>query len=194
MAIRLVRGGAYAADINALRNQIRANGTRNGCVPITVTYQDAMNRSIDLYVNLAYQANGNLQAPNASLYITAFRNVNGTYIFNTINPFPCLGLVGISVNIDASYRSLGYPFNLPKITNTNLMQSIITLTNYNGGPLRQGNNGESDAIARLAIAVSEAARFESVRQGIDSVLASNNANPYQPDAQKICAWGGHTLG
>jgi hypothetical protein len=187
--IRLQSGGAYSSDIRALRAGIRANGTLQNIQPVTITHQNN-NNTVILHVNLAYQPNSQLQPINASLYAVGFANTNGAWFFNTgLN----LGAVQmIPGNLDGSYRSLNNPLGLPAITNENLANAVASVSAYNGtAPVPVAL---LDDLARLIIAVNEAARFDSVEAGIDGALRNAPSVPYQPPVQIIHNWGGHTLG
>lgn len=189
MGIRLNRGGAYTSDISTLRRQIRANGSVTNCFPIQVTHPGQPGAVVNMVMNLAFQPNGNLPPANASLYISAFTNAAGTYLFN-IAPMPCIALAGVILPaVDGSYLSLGYGLGLPPITDANLAQSVAAVSNFAGGI--PGANVLS-GLARLIIAVSEAVRFDAVEQGIDGVLG--NAGVYQPPVAVIHNWGGHFIG
>ncbi|MFJ2987223.1 ribosome-inactivating family protein [Collimonas sp. NPDC087041] len=189
MAVRLTRGGAYSTDIRALRGQVRANGTNPVLLAVRVTHPLTAN-AVDLYINLAYQPNGNLPPANASLYVVAFGNPNGVW------HFAGLGGIGVAVPgvafpgaINGSYASLGYALALPAITDANLLAAVQSVHAYAGAAV---GAPVLDGMARLIIAISEALRFDVVESGVGGVLG--NAGNYAPPVAQIHAWGGHTLG
>lgn len=189
MPIRFQHGGAYIADIGALRNQIRANGTvaHIQAIPVSHPLQPAANLTV--FVNLAYQPNGALAPANASVYLVGIGNANGNWHFNIGG---VAGLPGAAFpgNPDGSYNSLGYAHPpLPNITDATLSNAVAALSGYNGGAL---NAALLDSLARVIVAVSEAARFSDVSGGVAGVLG--NAGAYAPNLGQLHAWGGHTLG
>lgn len=192
--IRFQHGGAYTADIGALRNSIRANGTNVNCLTVPLSHPLAPGAAASLCINLAYQANGNLPPANASLYTTAFVNGAGNVFRFTL--VPALGgncaFPGATVlAIDGSYLSFGFampPF--PNITDATLAASIQAISGHAGpgvpgAPVLTG-------LTRLVIAVNEALRFSAVEAGVDGVLG--NAGVYAPPWAQIHNWGGHSLG
>ncbi|MET0264923.1 MAG: hypothetical protein ABW202_04855 [Duganella sp.] len=75
--IRLQHGGAYSSDINALRDQIRANGTHLNIQAIQLQHPLQPAANLSLHINLAYQPNGALAPANASLYTVGIGNPQG---------------------------------------------------------------------------------------------------------------------
>ncbi len=194
MAIRLTAGGAYTSDIEALRGLIRANGTPANLERVTVSHPLAA-VTVDLYVNKAYQPNGNLPHANGSIYVVAFGNANGIWHFTIAGlPLPGGSVAFPGAALDGSYNSLGFALNpLPQITNASLQAAVNALGNYNGaaGP----NAGQLAQMASLIVAVSEAVRITTVEQGVAGALGTGlAAAPYQPNIGQIRNWGGHTLG
>lgn len=189
MIMRLQRGGAYRSDIGQLRSQIRANGTLPNIGIISVSHPNSGN-TVDLHINLAYQPNSSQPPINGSLYTVAFGNNNGIWHFN-------VGAIGVVLPgapipgaLGGDYASLGYALALPNITDANLLAAINAVSNYAGiAPVPQP---VLDGLARLIIAVNEAARFNEVEAGIDSILG--NAGLYAPPFVTIHNWGGHILG
>ncbi len=191
LIMRLQHGGAYISDIGQLRSQIRANGTLPNLAVINVSHPLAGN-TVDLHINLAYQANSNLPPINGSLYTVAFGNNNGIWHFNVGAIGVVLPGVTIPGALGGDYASLGYALALPNITDTNLLAAINAVSNYAGiAPVPQP---VLDGLTRLIIAVNEAARFDEVEGGIDSVLGNTNNTVYAPPVALIHNWGGHILG
>lgn len=186
--IRLTKGGAYTSDISSLCSRIRANGTRATLETLTVSHPLAAG-TVDLQINLAFEANASLPAANASLYTVAFNTSGGIFHFNVGNigtPLPGQVFPG---NLDGSYASLGYASTLPSITDINLAAAVDAVRTYAGAaPVPQS---VLDGMARLIIAVSEAARFAEVKGGVNGVLG--NTGTYAPPRNTINNWGGHTL-
>lgn len=187
--MRFLHGGAYTSDIRALRARIRENGIRPTLETINISHPLALN-TVDLLINIAYQPNSNFPPINGSLYTVAFRNLNGTWHFN-------VGAIGVALPgaaipgaLAGSYASLGYAAILPNITDAYLLAAVNDVSAYAGAAL--GINQVSDGIARLIIAVNEAARFAEVEDGINSVLGNNSV--YSPPYVRIHNWGGHFLG
>jgi len=192
--IRFQHGGAYTADIGALRNAIRANGTNLNCVAVPLSHPQAPNSPVNLHVNCAYQANGAVAPANASIYTTAFSNGAGTiFRFNIAPPLGgnCAFPGATQLGINGSYASFGIPLGpLPTLSNITLAQAIQTVSGYVGpgapAPV------VLTALARLVIAVNEAVRFAAVETGVNGVLG--NAAVYAPDWDTVHNWGGHVLG
>jgi hypothetical protein len=187
--MRLQHGGAYTSDIRALRAQIRANVTNPILGIITISHPLTAN-TVDLYINLAYEPNSNFPPINGSLYTVAFGNLAGIWHFNV--GAIGVGLPGFAIPgaLAGDYASLGYPLGLPNITDANLLAAVNAVSGHAGvapilAPVRDG-------IARLIIAVNEAARFDEVESGINSVLG--NVGNYAPPVVTIHNWGGHILG
>lgn len=187
--MRLLHGGAYTSDIRSLRARIRANGTLPNIGIINISHPGTLS-TVDLFINFAYQPNSNLPPINGSLYTVAFRNPVGTWHFNV--GAIGVGLPGVAIPgaLTGDYASLGYPLGLPEITNANLLDAVNAVSGYAGAapvpvPVLNG-------ITRLIIAVNEAARFDEVEGGINSVLG--NVSSYLPPVATIHNWGGHILG
>jgi len=187
--MRLLHGGAYTSDIRALRAQIRANGTRPNLGIINISHPLTPN-TVDLYINLAYQQNSNFPPINGSLYTVAFRSNLVIWHFN-------VGAIGVGLPgaaipgaLAGDYASLGYPLGLPNITDANLLAAVNAVFGYAGAAPVPAP--VLDGITRLIIAVNEAARFDEVEGGIDSVLG--NVGNYTPPVATIHNWGGHILG
>ncbi|MCA9681569.1 MAG: hypothetical protein KC457_05190, partial [Myxococcales bacterium] len=191
MPIRFQHGGAYDSDVDRLRNQTRANGTNVNIAAVVLTHPNTASQ-VTFHVNLAFEANSNLQPVDASLYTVAVGNTNGTWRFNIAN-FPWGGLAGSPMfpgAPDGSYASLGYNNNNHAITSGDLQQALDNVANYAGaGPVP---GGVETGIARLIIAVNEAVRSNTIKGGIGGVLGNNGG--YVPDWNRIHNWGGHVLG
>ena len=192
--IRFVHGGAYTADIAALRNAIRANGTNVNCVAVPLSHPTAPGAPVNLYVNHAYQANSALAPANASIYTTAFSNGAGAIFRFAIVPAlggNCAFPGATALAADGSYASFGYPAPpLPNISDATLAQAIIDVRGHAGAgaPTAAVLTG----LARLVIAVNEAVRFASIETGVNGVLG--NAGLYAPNWATVHGWGGHSLG
>lgn len=188
--IRFQHGGAYSSDINALRDQIRANGTHLNIQAIQLQHPLQPAANLSVHINLAYQPNGALVPANASLYTVGIGNPHGIWHFTIAGLGALPGAAFPGAN-DGSYGALGYPHApLPAITDANLANAIAALSGYAGTPL---NPGLSDNLVRVIVAVSESVRFSEVRAGVESVL-TNPAATYVPNLATLHAWGGHTLG
>jgi hypothetical protein len=187
--MRLQHGGAYTSDVNALCAQIRANGTVPNIGIITISHPLAPN-TVNFHINLAYEPNSNLPPINGSLYTVAFGNLNGIWHFNVGAIGVALPGVGIPGALGGDYTSLGYPLGLPNITDANLLAAVNSVAGYAGAAPVPAP--VLDGLARLIIAVNEAARFSVVAGGINSVLG--NATVYAPPVATIHNWGGHILG
>jgi len=188
--IRLAKGGAYKSDINKLRDLIRQNATLQQNRILRVTHT---NVTVQLYLNMAYQANSSQPPATASLYTLGFINAAGIiYRFNIVPWAPIAVIPGAQVLAnDGSYGQLGYPGAFPNnfITDANLLGAIQTLNGYAGGPL---NANLLTALTKLIVTTSEATRIENVLDGVDSVLG--NPPSYTPDMNQLRNWGGHVLG
>ena len=192
MEIRLQHGGAYTTAIGKLRDMVRANGTKPTLVPVTITHPRSSDR-VDLYINMAFEANSQTPPITASLYTVAVRNANGTWRFD-ISSVTWGALANAALfpgKPDGSYKSLGYVNALPDISDETLAQAVNNVAHYKGtGPIP---SGVRVGITRLIIAVSEAVRFSGVEAGIAAVLGKPKAT-YTPPTDDIHNWGGHVLG
>ena len=180
----------YGSDISSLRDKIRANGTQPHLEIVNISHPKT-NKTVNFYINLAYQpnANANPTSISASLYTVAFANSNGIWHFK-------LGTIGVHLPgneipgaLTGDYGSLGYSHDLPNITDENLLTALNNVSDYTGAapvttPVLHG-------LTRLIIAVNEAIRFLEVENGISSVL--NNTRNYQPPCDTIHNWGGNVL-
>jgi hypothetical protein len=188
MAIRFNKGGAYQSDIRALRNLVRTNGTQANILPVTLSHPGTAVRAT-LYLSMAYQPNEHLTVIPGSLYTVAFATAAGVRNFVLPGvPVPATAQP-LAGNPAGSYASLGFNQQVPSISNQSLLDAIIAVSQYAGGPIPAN---VQTGMARLIIAVSEAVRFDAVAAGVDTVLGSTAT--YQPDADQLRNWGGHFIG
>ena len=187
--MRLLRGGAYTSDIRSLRGKIRANGTLPNIGVVNISHPLALS-TVNLYINLAYQPNTNFPPINGSLYTVAFGSNARIWHFNV--GAIGVGLPGVLIPgaLAGDYRSLGYALGLPNITDANLLAAVNSVSGYAGAAPVPAP--VLDGITRLIIAVNEAARFDEVEGGIDTILG--NGGNYLPPVSTIHNWGGHILG
>ncbi|WP_167544241.1 ribosome-inactivating family protein [Duganella sacchari] len=88
---------------------------------------------------------------------------------------PLQPAANLTVFVNLAYQSngalaLGYAHPpLPNITDATLSNAVAALSGYNGGEL---NAALLDSLARVNVAVSEAARFSDVSGGVAGVLGS----------------------
>jgi hypothetical protein len=180
----------YLSDIEALRNEIRKNGTLTRIQAITLSHPQKP-ATINVHLNMAYQANGGQDVPkiDGSLYLVAFSNGTGTWHFNEPK-IPNLPGATIPGAFDSSYGSLGHSSSLPEITNGKLADDLAALAGYTGGAIDQAMKTR---LARMLIVVSEAARFANIATSVNDVL-SGKKDSFTADKTSVSAWGGHTLG
>ena len=184
--LRLSKDGSYKSDLQAIRNAIRANGTRQNLVEIDLTVPPGPWAKV--FLDFAFQSNGAMPASDGSLYLLAFKGaVDSQWRFNMT--IPDLPVPGIILPMNGSYLSLGYPLPdpLPTITKPNLDNAVQNISRFAG----EVNAAIKTDLARVIIAVSEAIRFRDVEVGILSAL---DGQDYVPNGVQIRNWGGHTLG
>lgn len=186
--LRLIPGGIYNSDVEVIRNSIKINGDKVCSHSIVVSHPEGV--SIALQINFALELNAKNPPKEASLNILGFTTNSGRKLRFNIDPFPCteftIGAQTLETN--GSYKSLGHPMELPKITDNNLLESIKILANYNGSTIKEP---ELDAVCRLIIATSESIRFSSVAKGINSILGTEAV--FSPNSFEIIGWGGHSV-
>jgi len=190
MKIRLRKTGEYIADIEKLRSQIRINGTKAQLCIITISHPYTAQK-VYMHLNLAFDTNPNNERINGSLYAVAFGNEYGTWHFN-------VGNIGVDLpgkvfpnNIKGSYKSLGFAEQLPVVSDANLVQAIEDVSRFKGEATVPEK--VKDGMARLIVAISEAARFDKIMNDINRVLADRDVK-YLPPFKLIHNWGGHVLG
>ena len=179
----------YLSNLKTIIDYIKINGDKPTCHTITISHSEKA--EIQLYMNFALEQNSNNPPKYASLNILGFKNSSGESFRFDINPFPCEEILknANKLSISGSYKSLGYPTELPKISYENLFESIEILKNYT--QKTKIEKPQLDAIARLIIISSEAVRFSSVAKGVASVL--NNQTNFSPNSFEIIGWGGHSI-
>lgn len=192
MDIHLRKGGAYVSDIDNLRNRIRENGTMPQLCVITISHPQTP-RTVNMHLNLAFDANPNNEGINGSLYTVAFGNENGIWHFNVGNIGVALPGQVFPNNINGSYRSLGFAGQLPVISDGNLKQAIEDVSRFDGDDDVAVLGKVNAGMARLIVAISEAARFNKVMNDINRVLAGWTTE-YHPPVDRIRNWGGHVIG
>lgn len=187
--LELNKNGMYLSNLNTIIDYIKMNGDKPTCHTITVSHPKGT--EIQLYMNFALEQNSNNPPKYASLNILGFKTNSGEEFKFDINPFPCSEFSKHTNNllISGSYKSLGYPIELPKISDENLFESIEILKNLT--TTTKIGKIQFDAITRLIIATSEAVRFSSVSNGINSVLGNNSS--FNPNPFEIIGWGGHSI-
>jgi len=187
--LRLNSNRIYTSDLKTIIDSIKMNGNNAKCHSITLSHPKGV--EIALFMNFALEQNSYNPPTNASLKILGFKIKNGNEFLFNINPFPCQNSNknAQKIAIDGTYKSLGFPMELPKITAVNLFESIVILNNYD--TVRPIEKKECEAITRLIIATSEAIRFSSVANGISSVLENDTA--FTPNSFEIIGWGGHSM-
>ena len=187
--LRLYSADAYLNDVNFIRNSIKVNGNLAKCHVIKVLYSDEIN--INLHMNFALEQDSKKPPMKASLNLLGFNNKREVEFQFNINPFPCddFSEKAIQLNTDGSYKNLGYLMDLPKVSLTNLIDSITLLSNYEKE--NKENTTFREAIARMSIITSEAIRFSSVASGIKEILENNLE--FTPNSFQIIGWGGHSI-
>jgi hypothetical protein len=190
MDIRLRKTGEYIADIESLRTRIRVNGTTAQLCIITISHPHTA-RTVNMHLNLAFDTNSNNKRINSSLYAVSFGNENGIWHFNVGNIGVALPGQVFPNNINGSYKSLGFAEQLPVVSDANLKQAIEDVSRFNGGNAVPPK--VKAGMARLIVAISEAARFNKIVNDINSVLAGRTTE-YEPPVDRIRNWGGHVIG
>jgi hypothetical protein len=187
--LRLDSKGIYISDIQTIINSIKLNGNKVTCDSINVSHPNGA--EITLLMNFGLETNSKNPPIIASLNILGFKTKNNQeFIFNIV-PFPCeeTTIKAEKLSVNGTYKSLGFGMKLPVITDKNLFESINILNNVKNS--KDIGQAEYDSIARLIITLSEATRFSSVANGINSVLG--NENSFSPNLFEIIGWGGHSL-
>jgi len=188
--LRLENKGIYISDLQTIINSIKENGNKTSCDSIIISHPKGS--EITLLMNFGLETNSKNPPANASLNILGFKTSNNQEFIFDINPFPCekSKINTKKMVVDGSYKSLGYSMKLPSITNENLHESITILNSIiNSSKIGQK---EYDSITRLIIILSEAIRFTSVANGVNSVL-DNNEISFSPNLFEIIGWGGHSI-
>ena len=93
------------------------------------------------------------------------------------------------LDIDGSYRSLGYSTALPSITDSDLHKSIKILNDISAHRLL--HSAELDAITRLTIASCEAIKFTSIANNIGDLFGNDEV--FLPNPFQIIGWGGRSI-
>ncbi len=131
---------------------------------------------------------------NASLYVVAFGNANGTSRF-TMNPAPGAGWpfgAAGGLNVvpeDGSYGSLGNALGpFAQIMPGGLQNSVQTMSTFGHGGALGAN--ERAALINLIIISSEAVRFTDVEDDVTHIIKGQSRTPSWAN---IHAWGGNTL-
>jgi len=187
--LRLNSGAIYCSDIKTIIESIKANGNKVACHSILVSHPKGEN--IELFMNFALEQNSNNPPLKSSLNILGFKNNSlKEFVFdaNQISIDKDKNQLQI-LNLDGSYKSLGFPMELPNITDGNLYESLVILNHCKDAS--EIGIPEHHAIARLLIASSEAIRFCSVAKGVQSILGTTNT--YTPNSFEIIGWGGHSI-
>ncbi len=188
-SLRLTKGNHYLADLKAIIDSIKVNGNKAQCHSIVVSHPEGYD--IELFMNFGLEQNSCNPPVKYSLNILGFKNSKSQEFTFNINPFPCIDLNfnAKKLNIDGTYKSLGFPMQLPKIKNIDLLNSIQILNNFSSS--NEIGKQECEALARLIIITSEAIRFTSVANGIKNIL--ENENEFTPNSFEIIGWGGHSI-
>lgn len=182
----------YLNDIAALRTAIRTNGAKASIAALTLSHP-LLDVQPTVCLNLAYQPVAGKDKVDASLYVVGFANANATSGWRF--DLPSLSAVSgmpaklLAAKCDGNYTRLGHSDKLPDITDQGLATYLKLLSKYNGGDFGQELK---TALAAAMVAISEAARFAAVAQGVDGVLGSDAR--YIPPIDVVRNWGGHTLG
>lgn len=187
--LKLNGNETYLSNLNTIIDYVKINGDKPTCHTITISH--SKKTEIQLYMNFALEQNSNNPPKYASLTILGFKTNSGENFKFDINPFPCSEFLENATNLpmSGSYKSLGYPTELPNITDENLFESIEILKNYTSKTKIE--KPQLDAIARLIIISSEAVRFSSVAKGVASILG--NQSSFSPNSFEIIGWGGHSI-
>ena len=187
MTLRLRRGGAYLADLDLLRRLAVANGPRAAVLPVAVSHPASAGR-FELYLNLAYEPDAARPAPAASLCVLGWRNDQGAWHYRVpgVDSLPDALVPGA---YSGSYAGLGYPDELPALTNTDLGRDVARLAAYAGRPL---DTRLRASLARMSVVVSEALRWDSVAAGVNAILVMDGS--FRPGLSTLRGWDGHTLG
>ena len=177
------------SDLDVIIHSIKTNGNAKKCNTIIVSHPDCV--SLKLYMNFALEQNSKNPPTKASLTVLGFENSSGKKFNFKMEPFPCdeFAREAQTIDLDVSYKNMGYSMELPKITNLNLLESINNLNAYNGS--REIGRLEIDSIAKMLIITSEAIRFSSVAKGVSSILENEVA--FTPNLFEIIGWGGHSI-
>lgn len=187
--LRLSNKDLYIADLNKIRKAVKDNGNRDLCHSIVLSHSDES--TITFHINFALEQDLKRQPKKTSLSILGFTTKNHYEFRFSDHKIPCHHPAKeiYHLDIDGSYKSLGYTTELPSITDSELCNSIKILNNISAN--RMLHPAELDAIARLTIATSEAIKFKSIANNI--VETFGNDTIYHPNAYQIIGWGGRSI-
>ncbi len=93
------------------------------------------------------------------------------------------------LDIDGSYRSLGYSTALPSITDSDLHKSIKILNDISAHRLL--HSAELEAITRLTITSCEAIKFITIANNIGDLFSNDKV--FLPNPFQIIGWGGRSI-
>ena len=187
--LRLSNKEQYIADLNDIRKAVKDNGNRDLCHSIVLSHYDES--TITFHINFALEQDIKRQPKKTSLSILGFTTKNHYEFRFSDHKIPCHHPAKeiYRLDIDGSYKSLGYTTELPTITDSDLGNSIKILNNISANRLL--HPAELDAIARLTIATSEAIKFKTIANSISEIFANDTV--YQPSAYQIIGWGGRSI-
>ncbi|WP_395042726.1 ribosome-inactivating family protein [Flavobacterium sp.] len=187
--LRLEKRAFYLTDLKQIINFIKANGVSSKCQIIQLSHPIA--GSIKLYLNFVLEQNPNNSPNESSIAILGFKiSNNNEFKFKKVaSDCDLFSKECNNLKIDGSYISLGYPFQLPKVSDFTIQESIKSLNNLKKG--KKLSKLELDAIAILSIVTSESIRFSSVATGICNVIENNTV--FIPNSFEIIGWGKHSI-
>lgn len=187
--LRLGNKDFYIADLNAIRKAVKDNGNRDLCHSIVLSHSDES--TITFHINFALEQDLQKQPKKNSLTIIGFTTKNHLKFRFRDHKIPCHHPANkiYLLDIDGSYRSLGYAMALPSITDSELQKSITILNDISANRLL--HPAELDAIAQLTIATSEAIKFSSIANGIADTFDKQTA--FLPNPFQIIGWGGRSI-
>jgi hypothetical protein len=189
LPLRLNNKDQYIEDLNAIRKAVKENGNRDYCHSIVLSH--SAESTITFHVNFALEQDLKKIPKKKSLIILGFTTKNHYEFRFSDHKIPCLHPAKevYQLDIDGSYRSLGYTTALPSITDLDLQKSIKILNNISAHRLL--HLAELDAIARLTIASSEAIKFTAIANNIGDLFGNDKV--FLPNPFQIIGWGGRSI-
>lgn len=189
LPLRLNNKDQYIEDLNAIRKAVKENGNRDYCHSIVLSHSEES--TITFHVNFALEQDLKKIPKKKSLTVLGFTTKNHYEFRFNDHKIPCHHPAKEihQLDIDGSYRSLGYTTSLPNITDSDLHKSIKILNDITAHRLL--HSAELDAITRLTISSSEAIKFTAIANNIGDLFGNDGV--YSPSAFQIIGWGGRSI-
>lgn len=187
--LRLHNKDLYFDDLNTIRKAVKENGNRDFCHSIVLSH--SAESTITFHMNFALEPDLSKVPKKTSLSVLGFTTKNHYEFRFNDHKILCHHPTKEThqLDIDGSYKSLGYTTALPSITEVDLSKSIKILNDISAK--RKLFPVELDAIARLKVATCEAIKFVTIANGIGDAIGNDSV--YVPNAFQIIGWGGRSI-